>query len=191
MLGTLGPIGTPAWICLPALLLIIRHDTVLFACAYAPPRLDSGIVSRDTLCWRGHSTVGGITLAVNSCPNRRSPQGWLNFLPNSGHCWILSGREALFFNSGDQAAEIVTLRNKHRRFLENRTERFGLSLELGGRSHHSATTGMATSERSALVLYGSETGNAQDVAEELGRLCERLRFTTQVLEMNSASLVCT
>jgi flavodoxin len=49
---------------------------------------------------------------------------------------------------------------------------------------------MAAAERSALVLYGSETGNAQDVAEELGRGCERLRFTTQVLEMNSASLVC-
>ncbi|KAF2420294.1 NADPH dependent diflavin oxidoreductase-like protein 1 [Tothia fuscella] len=43
-------------------------------------------------------------------------------------------------------------------------------------------------ERTALVLYGSETGNAQDVAEELGRLCERLHFTTQILDMNSASL---
>ncbi|KAL3465859.1 hypothetical protein BJX64DRAFT_252045 [Aspergillus heterothallicus] len=38
--------------------------------------------------------------------------------------------------------------------------------------------------RSALVLYGSETGNAQDVAEEIGALAERLHFTTQVSELN-------
>jgi sulfite reductase alpha subunit-like flavoprotein len=44
--------------------------------------------------------------------------------------------------------------------------------------------------RSALVLYGSETGNAQDVAEEIGRLCERLRFSTHVAELDSISLVC-
>ncbi|KAE9983281.1 hypothetical protein BLS_004703 [Venturia inaequalis] len=42
--------------------------------------------------------------------------------------------------------------------------------------------------RSALVLYGSETGNAQDVAEDIGRLCERLRFSTHVAEMDSISL---
>jgi len=44
--------------------------------------------------------------------------------------------------------------------------------------------------RTALILYGSETGNAQDVAEELGRLCERLRFQTQVAELNTINLVC-
>jgi sulfite reductase alpha subunit-like flavoprotein len=44
--------------------------------------------------------------------------------------------------------------------------------------------------RTALILYGSETGNAQDVAEELGRLCERLRFQTQVAELNAVNLVC-
>ncbi|KAL4747106.1 hypothetical protein BDW72DRAFT_206759 [Aspergillus terricola var. indicus] len=38
--------------------------------------------------------------------------------------------------------------------------------------------------RSALVLYGSETGNAQDVAEEVGALAERLHFTTQISELN-------
>ncbi|KAJ0415966.1 hypothetical protein BJY00DRAFT_292576 [Aspergillus carlsbadensis] len=38
--------------------------------------------------------------------------------------------------------------------------------------------------RSALVLYGSETGNAQDVAEEIGALAERLHFTTHVSELN-------
>ncbi|KAF2763463.1 sulfite reductase flavo protein alpha-component [Pseudovirgaria hyperparasitica] len=42
--------------------------------------------------------------------------------------------------------------------------------------------------RSALVLYGSETGSAQDIAEELGRLTERLRFATRVLELNNCSL---
>ncbi|GAB7360244.1 hypothetical protein MBLNU230_g8004t1 [Neophaeotheca triangularis] len=42
--------------------------------------------------------------------------------------------------------------------------------------------------RTALVLYGSETGNAQDVAEEVGRLTERLRFETTVLDMDSAQL---
>lgn len=34
--------------------------------------------------------------------------------------------------------------------------------------------------RSALILYGSETGNAHDVAEELGRITERLHFGTLV-----------
>ncbi|OSS48359.1 hypothetical protein B5807_07830 [Epicoccum nigrum] len=48
--------------------------------------------------------------------------------------------------------------------------------------------GDAQSLRRALVLYGSETGNAQDVAEELGRLAERLRFDTEVAELNAVSL---
>lgn len=43
--------------------------------------------------------------------------------------------------------------------------------------------------RTALVLYGSETGNAQDVAEELGRLAERLRFATRVVDLNSIQIV--
>lgn len=43
--------------------------------------------------------------------------------------------------------------------------------------------------RSALILYGSETGNAQEVAEELGSLAERLRFATQVCELNQSSPV--
>jgi sulfite reductase alpha subunit-like flavoprotein len=46
----------------------------------------------------------------------------------------------------------------------------------------------ALHERRALVLYGSETGNAQDVAEEMGRIAERLRFDTDVLELNAVSL---
>lgn len=44
--------------------------------------------------------------------------------------------------------------------------------------------------RKALVLYGSETGNAQDIAEELGRICERLRFATSVCELDSIDIVC-
>ncbi|KAL7776365.1 hypothetical protein CFE70_006781 [Pyrenophora teres f. teres 0-1] len=46
---------------------------------------------------------------------------------------------------------------------------------------------MSTSRR-ALVVYGSETGNAQDVAEEMGRVAERLRFETEVAELNAISL---
>ncbi|RAQ53048.1 hypothetical protein AFGD_001788 [Aspergillus flavus] len=44
--------------------------------------------------------------------------------------------------------------------------------------------GSGPRKRSALILYGSETGNAQEVAEELGSLAERLHFMTQVSEMN-------
>lgn len=39
-----------------------------------------------------------------------------------------------------------------------------------------------------MILYGSETGNAQDVAEETGRMAERLRFETNVLDMDSGQL---
>lgn len=46
-------------------------------------------------------------------------------------------------------------------------------------------------ERSVLILYGSETGNAQEVAEELGALTERLRFATHVSELNQYKPVCT
>lgn len=42
--------------------------------------------------------------------------------------------------------------------------------------------------RSALVLFGSETGNAQDAAEETGRLLERLYFDTLVLDLDSVQL---
>ncbi|KAI5283788.1 NAPDH-dependent diflavin reductase [Ascosphaera acerosa] len=38
--------------------------------------------------------------------------------------------------------------------------------------------------RRVLVAYGSETGNAQDIAEELGRLATRLRCATSVRELN-------
>lgn len=44
--------------------------------------------------------------------------------------------------------------------------------------------------RTILVVYGSETGNAQDIAEELGRICQRLHFQTAVEELDEISLVC-
>ena len=44
--------------------------------------------------------------------------------------------------------------------------------------------------RSALVTYGSETGNAQDVADELGRLAQRLRFIPRVCPLDAVELVC-
>ena len=43
--------------------------------------------------------------------------------------------------------------------------------------------------RTSLVLYGSETGNAQDFAEEIGRLLERLRFITRVAAMDDVKVV--
>ena len=38
--------------------------------------------------------------------------------------------------------------------------------------------------RSALVAYGSETGNAYDYSEELERGLERLHFSTHVSKLN-------
>lgn len=55
-------------------------------------------------------------------------------------------------------------------------------------SDNPAMAAAGTTARRALVLYGSETGNAQDVAEELGRLAERLRFDTDVVELNAVTL---
>lgn len=48
----------------------------------------------------------------------------------------------------------------------------------------------AAQPRSVLVLYGSETGNAQEIAEELGRTFQRLHFRSTVEEMNAVALVC-
>ncbi|KAL9618310.1 MAG: hypothetical protein Q9160_006960 [Pyrenula sp. 1 TL-2023] len=50
---------------------------------------------------------------------------------------------------------------------------------------------MATTEafldRKSLVLYGTETGNAQEIAEEIGRTLERLRFDAHVCEFDESS----
>jgi sulfite reductase alpha subunit-like flavoprotein len=45
-------------------------------------------------------------------------------------------------------------------------------------------------DRKILILYGSETGNSQDVAEQLGRIAERLRFINTVCEMDQVEIVC-
>ncbi|CAF3632241.1 unnamed protein product [Fusarium graminearum] len=47
---------------------------------------------------------------------------------------------------------------------------------------------MAVQDRSVLVLYGSETGNAQDMAEELGLICQRLHFKSRVEELDVVDL---
>jgi len=46
-----------------------------------------------------------------------------------------------------------------------------------------------SSARTALILYGSESGTAQNIAEEIGRLTERLHFISRVVELNSISIV--
>jgi sulfite reductase alpha subunit-like flavoprotein len=51
------------------------------------------------------------------------------------------------------------------------------------------TTLRLAKSRSALILYGSETGNTQDVAREIARLAERLRFDTTVIDLDSIELV--
>ena len=50
--------------------------------------------------------------------------------------------------------------------------------------------GHVAEHRSALVLYGSETGNAQDIADEMGRMTERLHFSTNVVHLNAVEPVC-
>lgn len=41
------------------------------------------------------------------------------------------------------------------------------------------------SDRSALVAYGSETGNACEYAQELGQLVQRLRFSADIVPLDS------
>lgn len=55
--------------------------------------------------------------------------------------------------------------------------------------HPDSMTSSRSGQRSALILYGTETGNAQEVAEELGGVTERLYFQTQVAELNRVSPV--
>lgn len=47
----------------------------------------------------------------------------------------------------------------------------------------------ALRNRSLLVLYGTETGNSQEIAQEISRAAERLRFQTDIEEMNDVPLV--
>jgi len=43
----------------------------------------------------------------------------------------------------------------------------------------------------ALVLFGSETGNSEDVARQVQDVLERLHFSTRTAELDSINLVCT
>ena len=54
--------------------------------------------------------------------------------------------------------------------------------------HHHVTEQDNLDLRTAIVGYGSETGNALDYAEELGRTLERLRFITTVASLDSIEL---
>lgn len=47
----------------------------------------------------------------------------------------------------------------------------------------------ALTNRRLLVLYGTETGNSQEIAQEIGQAAERLRFQTEIEEMNDVPLV--
>ncbi|KAK5073616.1 NAPDH-dependent diflavin reductase [Lithohypha guttulata] len=42
--------------------------------------------------------------------------------------------------------------------------------------------------RSALILYGTETGNSQDIAYELGQCLERIHFATKIRELDGVSI---
>ena len=43
--------------------------------------------------------------------------------------------------------------------------------------------------RSMIILYGSETGNGEEIAGELGKMAQRLHFQVVVDEMDSFKLV--
>ena len=43
--------------------------------------------------------------------------------------------------------------------------------------------------RSLLILYATETGNAQDAADYIARECRRIRFQCRVANVDSYSLV--
>ena len=45
-------------------------------------------------------------------------------------------------------------------------------------------------DRSALILYGSETGNASDFAQEIAAMVERLRFFVYIRVLDDVEPVC-
>ena len=46
-----------------------------------------------------------------------------------------------------------------------------------------------SSSRSLLILYATETGNAQDTADRIARQCRRIAFQCRVLSMDAYSVV--
>lgn len=45
-------------------------------------------------------------------------------------------------------------------------------------------------ERRLLILYATETGNAQDIADRVARAARRLQFRSQIMSVDCYSLVC-
>ena len=48
---------------------------------------------------------------------------------------------------------------------------------------------VAIEGRDMIILYGSETGNSEEIAMELAKMAERLHFNTVVDEMDGFKLV--
>jgi len=44
--------------------------------------------------------------------------------------------------------------------------------------------------RNMIILYGTETGNSEEIASELGQMAQRLHFRTDVDDMDRFKLVC-
>jgi sulfite reductase alpha subunit-like flavoprotein len=50
-------------------------------------------------------------------------------------------------------------------------------------------SGSLMEDRSILILYGTETGNAKDAAEKLGRVARRHHFVARVIAMDVFPMV--
>lgn len=59
----------------------------------------------------------------------------------------------------------------------------------GHLSNGHAETRVTAEKRDLLVLYGSQTGSAQDVAERIGRQGRRRHFRTKVFAMDEFDIV--
>ncbi|KAI8958688.1 riboflavin synthase domain-like protein [Daldinia sp. FL1419] len=65
---------------------------------------------------------------------------------------------------------------------------FNMASELDNDYTGSGDGAAKLESRRILILYGSETGNSQDLAGDIERLSERIHFKTQVREMNDVEL---
>jgi sulfite reductase alpha subunit-like flavoprotein len=59
----------------------------------------------------------------------------------------------------------------------------------GGAQDGAGPDPAAKPDRTMLVLYGSETGNSQEIAEDIDRIAQKLRFKSTLAEMNSVQPV--
>lgn len=64
-----------------------------------------------------------------------------------------------------------------------------LQSALGDENERSSVPAPELQGRTLLVLYGTETGHSQEIAEEIADAAERLQFRTSVLLMNDVPLV--